>query len=72
MDGCIGEVGEPAVALCEWQIQGASPFVTGLMGKLTLVMRSWRIECPGNWMNMSSGKEITIHDDKGICSHAGY
>lgn len=69
--GTLIEQNQQAVALCRCGQSANKPFCDGTHGKVGF--SDEKLE--GRQPRLSEayvGKEITIHDDRGICAHAGY
>jgi len=70
-DGKTFEVKNPVVALCRCGQSKNKPFCDGTHGKIGWTDEKQEGRQPRKTDDYI-GKRITIHDDRGICSHAGF
>ncbi|BES64376.1 hypothetical protein SANA_08150 [Gottschalkiaceae bacterium SANA] len=69
--GSAVEIKDQAIALCRCGQSKNKPFCDGTHGKIQFDSRKKDDRVP-RLLETYIGKEIIIHDDRGICSHAGY
>jgi|AntRauTorckE6833_2_1112554.scaffolds.fasta_scaffold01961_5 glutamate synthase domain-containing protein 2 len=65
------ETNKKTVALCRCGKSSQKPFCDGTHGKVNFTDEKKDDRIPRHH-DVYPGKTITIHDDRGICSHAGY
>lgn len=70
-NGKIFPVNKPVFALCRCGGSKSKPFCDGTHGKINWTDEKQEGRQPRR-VDDYVGKKITIHDDRGICSHAGY
>ncbi len=70
-DGTVVETGRLTIALCRCGHSENKPFCDGTHARIGWKSNKLDGRQPRKVDNYV-GKEITIHDDRGICSHAGY
>ncbi len=69
--GIEAEIDSPAVALCRCGESSTKPYCDGTHGRIEFKDHKEEGHLP-RLSEAYIGKEITIHDDRGICSHAGF
>lgn len=65
------QIGQRAVALCRCGKSKTKPYCDGTHGKIDFTDEK-SVDRAARKVDDYVGKKITIHDDRGICSHAGY
>lgn len=70
-DGNIFPISSPSIALCRCGGSSHKPFCDGTHGKVGWTDEKQEERQPRR-SDVYEGMHITIHDDRGICSHAGF